>query len=81
MALDPRGAALALHRFGLGPRAGTIAAIASDLHEKRDLKATTDLRAVLKGLLKDHLRVEERVLAADIFPGSEGVGGVEGLVA
>ena len=30
MALDPRGAALALHRFGFGPRAGTIAAVASD---------------------------------------------------
>jgi uncharacterized protein (DUF1800 family) len=28
--LDPREAALALHRFGFGPRAGTIAAIASD---------------------------------------------------
>jgi len=52
----------------------------ADLHEKRDLKATTDLRAVLKGLLRDHLRVEDRVLAADIFPGSDGVGAVEGLV-
>jgi uncharacterized protein (DUF1800 family) len=30
MALDPRGAALALHRFGFGPRPGSIAAIASD---------------------------------------------------
>jgi uncharacterized protein (DUF1800 family) len=30
MALDPRGAALALHRFGFGPRPGTITAIASD---------------------------------------------------
>ncbi len=30
MALDPRGAALVLHRFGFGPRPGTIAAIASD---------------------------------------------------
>jgi uncharacterized protein (DUF1800 family) len=30
MTLDPRRAALALHRFGFGPRAGTIAAIASD---------------------------------------------------
>jgi uncharacterized protein (DUF1800 family) len=30
MALDPIGAALALHRFGFGPRAGTIAAIAPD---------------------------------------------------
>ena len=43
----------------------------TDLYEKRDLKATTDLRAVLKGLLRDHLRVDERVLAADVFPGSE----------
>src|ERR1700746_172097 len=30
MTLDPRSAALALHRFGFGPRPGTIAAIASD---------------------------------------------------
>jgi len=30
MALDPVGAAIALHRFGMGPRAGAIAAIASD---------------------------------------------------
>ena len=30
MAPDPRGAALALHRFGFGPRAGSIASIASD---------------------------------------------------
>src|SRR5579859_3287983 len=30
MALDARMAAVALHRFGLGPRAGTIALITSD---------------------------------------------------
>ena len=31
MALDPKAAAaLALHRFGVGPRAGSVAAIASD---------------------------------------------------
>ena len=30
MALDPKTAALALHRFGFGPRAGAIAEIASD---------------------------------------------------
>jgi uncharacterized protein (DUF1800 family) len=30
MALDSKGAALALHRFGFGPRPGSIAAIASD---------------------------------------------------
>jgi uncharacterized protein (DUF1501 family) len=53
----------------------------SDLHEKRDLKATTDLRAVLKGLLRDHLRVDERVLAADIFPGSDDARPMGGLLA
>jgi len=52
----------------------------TDLYEKRDLKATTDLRAVLKGLLRDHLRVEERVLAADIFPGSDGARPMAGLL-
>src|SRR5687768_14052675 len=30
MGSDPKRAALALHRFGLGPRAGSIVAIASD---------------------------------------------------
>ncbi len=30
MALDPRGAAIALHRFGFGPKAGSIAALAPD---------------------------------------------------
>jgi uncharacterized protein (DUF1501 family) len=53
----------------------------SDLYEKRDLKATTDLRAVLKGLLKDHLRVDDRVLASEIFPGSDDVKPMEGLLA
>jgi uncharacterized protein (DUF1501 family) len=52
----------------------------SDLHEKRDLRATTDLRAVLKGLLRDHLRIDERVLAADIFPGSDDVRPMGGLL-
>jgi uncharacterized protein (DUF1501 family) len=52
----------------------------ADLYEKRDLKATTDLRAVLKGLLCDHLRVDERVLTADIFPGSDAVAPMTGLL-
>jgi uncharacterized protein (DUF1501 family) len=52
-----------------------------DLYEKRDLKPTTDLRAVLKGVLKDHLRVEDRALAADVFPGSDPVAPMTGLLA
>ena len=43
------------------------------LYEKRDLKATTDLRAVLKGLLKDHVRVSDKALASWVFPGSADV--------
>jgi uncharacterized protein (DUF1501 family) len=53
----------------------------ANLFEDRDLRATTDLRAVLKGLLKDHLRVDDRALAADVFPGSDGVEAMAGLVA
>ena len=43
------------------------------LHEKRDLRATTDLRAVLKGVLGDHLQVPARVLERDVFPDSANV--------
>jgi uncharacterized protein (DUF1501 family) len=53
----------------------------SDLYERRDLKPTTDLRTVLKGVLKDHLRVEDHVLAADVFPGSEAATPMPGLMA
>jgi uncharacterized protein (DUF1501 family) len=53
----------------------------SDLYEKRDLKPTTDLRTVLKGVLKDHLRVDDGALAADVFPGSEAVTPMAGLMA
>lgn len=42
----------------------------ADLYENRDLAATTDLRAVLKGVLRDHLRADERALAETVFPGS-----------
>src|SRR5207253_6334829 len=53
----------------------------NDLYEKRDLKATIDLRAVLKGLLKDHLRLDERTLATTVFPDSASVKAASGLLA
>jgi uncharacterized protein (DUF1501 family) len=56
---------------GLGP---------ADLHEGRDLKATTDLRAVLKGLLRDHLRVDEAALARTVFPESAALAPMPGLL-
>jgi len=52
----------------------------ADLHEKRDLKPTTDLRAVIKGVFKDHLRVEDGALTAKIFPDSAAVAPMGGLL-
>jgi uncharacterized protein (DUF1501 family) len=45
----------------------------ADLFQNRDLKPTTDLRAVMKGLLRDHLLVNEAALANTVFPDSVGV--------
>jgi len=50
------------------------------LYQDRDLKPTTDLRAILKGMLRDHLRVDERVLASTVFPGSATLKATNGLV-
>jgi uncharacterized protein (DUF1501 family) len=52
----------------------------ASLHDGRDLKPTTDLRAVLKGVLKDHLRVADAVLAAKVFPDSVAAPPMTGLV-
>jgi len=53
----------------------------ADLYQDRDLKPTTDLRAVLKGVLRDHLRADEKALAQTVFPSSEAVKPIAGLVA
>jgi uncharacterized protein (DUF1501 family) len=47
-----------------------------DRNEGRDLKITTDLRAVLRSLLSDHLQVATKTLDAEVFPGSSGLRGV-----
>jgi uncharacterized protein (DUF1501 family) len=52
----------------------------TSLYEGRDLAPTTDLRAVIKGVLHDHLGLSERVLAETVFPDSAGVKAVRGLV-
>ena len=52
----------------------------ANLRDQRDLKPTTDLRAVIKGVLRDHLRVPEATLAAKVFPESIGAKPVAGLV-
>ncbi|HEY2226374.1 MAG TPA: DUF1501 domain-containing protein [Xanthobacteraceae bacterium] len=53
----------------------------AQLQDGRDLKPTTDLRAVVKGLLHDHLRVDERALVAKVFPDSGAVKPMVGLLA
>jgi uncharacterized protein (DUF1501 family) len=52
----------------------------ANLHEGRDLKPTTDLRGVLKGVLKDHLRLDETTLASKVFPDSTRVKPISGLL-
>jgi uncharacterized protein (DUF1501 family) len=52
----------------------------AQLHEGRDLRPTTDLRSVLKGLLRDHLRVREDALASTVFPDSAEAAPMAGLV-
>ena len=53
----------------------------SQLHEARDLKPTTDLRAVMKGILAQHLGLSPRVLGDQIFPDSSLIKPLEGLIA
>ena len=53
----------------------------AQLYERRDLAPTTDLRAVLKGVLRDHLGLSEAALATRVFPDSIGVKPIDGLIA
>jgi uncharacterized protein (DUF1501 family) len=54
---------------------------AADLYENRDLKPTTDVRAVLKGLLADQLGLSADVLGRSVFPDTLSVKPMGGLVA
>lgn len=53
----------------------------ASLFEGRDLKPTMDLRAALKGVLRDHLGIPAGALAGRVFPGSESATPLEGLIA
>jgi uncharacterized protein (DUF1501 family) len=54
---------------------------ASSLYQGRDLLPTTDLRAVIKGVLRDQFALSERVLAESVFPDSAAAKPMQGLVA
>ena len=53
----------------------------ANLYENRDLKPTTDLRAMFKGVLRDHLGIPEGALASAVFPDSSAVKGINDLIA
>jgi len=54
---------------------------ANDLYEGRDLKPTTDLRAVLKGVLAEHLGIPDATLAKTVFPETASLRPIRGLLA
>jgi len=54
---------------------------APQLLDGRDLNPTIDLRAALKGVLQDHLGLSARALAETVFPESNVVDPLAGLIA
>ena len=52
----------------------------SQLNEGRDLLATSDMRALFKGVLRDHLGSSLDALARTVFPDSAGLSPMNGLV-
>jgi len=52
-----------------------------DLYQNRDLRPTTDLRSVFKGLLAERFGMREAALERAVFPGSDTVHPLEHLTA
>lgn len=52
----------------------------AQLYEARDLKPTIDLRAVLKGVLQDHLGLGAPALATTVFPGTQALLPIRDLI-
>jgi uncharacterized protein (DUF1501 family) len=53
---------------------------ASALYEGRDLAPTLDMRAIMKGVLSDHLRVSNATLENEVFPDSRKARALTGLI-
>jgi uncharacterized protein (DUF1501 family) len=52
----------------------------SNLYEGRDLYPTTDIRSVFKGVLAEHLKLQESFLDQSVFPNKKPLPMIEGLV-
>jgi|SRR5579883_2299548 len=79
------GTATAAYLLGGAVRGGRVVAdwpglSRRGLYEARDLRPTLDLRAVMKGLLAQHLGIPERALESSVFPGSGEVRPLRDLV-
>jgi uncharacterized protein (DUF1501 family) len=53
---------------------------AAALYQGRDLQPTTDLRSVMKTVLRDHMQVPQRLLEESVFPDSAAAGYLPGLI-
>jgi uncharacterized protein (DUF1501 family) len=51
------------------------------LYEQRDLRPTIDLRALCKGVLRDHLGIASSALDRDVFPDSAAIAPLRDLIA
>ena len=52
----------------------------AQLQDDRDLRVATDSRAVLKGVLRDHLGIDAASLASKVFPDAPGLTPAEGVI-
>ena len=52
----------------------------AQLNDGRDLRATTDMRSLFKGVLRDHLGIADAALAERVFPDSGGIAPMAGLL-
>ena len=52
----------------------------NSLYEGRDLRPTTDLRSVMKGVLRDHLAIPAAALETKVFPESAAARATDGLI-
>ena len=52
----------------------------SSLYEGRDLRPTLDMRAAIKGVLHEQLKISDRQLDTTVFPDSAGIRRLDGLI-
>jgi uncharacterized protein (DUF1501 family) len=52
----------------------------AQLHEGRDLAPTTDVRALVKGVLADHLGLSPETMRKSVFPGSDAISPLRNLL-